>query len=154
MNGTVKQKENNSNPKCNFFLLRLIHRKYYLKQLTLEYLLTVETQNPCSSINIREIEENIDFYYTKGLFYNTPAALLIVCLYELQQLNFIDVVNVDGVFFYKISEEGIESLKSFELQNIAATTFSNFINYRLTLLTVTISILALIISIIAILLKF
>ena len=99
-------------------------------------------------------EENIDFYYTKGLFYNTPAALLIVCLYELQQLNFIDVVNVDGVFFYKISEEGIESLKSFELQNIAATTFSNFINYRLTLLTVTISILALIISIIAILLKF
>ena len=43
MNETVnpKSKVEIPNPKCKFFLLRLVHRKYYLKQIILEYLLSV-----------------------------------------------------------------------------------------------------------------
>lgn len=140
-------------PKSNYKLLRQIYRKNYLKQHALEYLLSIDYRESGSWVNREYIRDYIRNFYTKDLYWSTPVALLDVCLNELHQLNLIKVLVKENIVFYQITHDGKEILKTFNIQNTAATTFSNFSIYRLTIWTIAIAILALVISIIAIIIK-
>jgi len=139
-------------PKSSYSRLRLFYRKTYIEQLCLELLLRQKYQDE-KWVNIGYIFTNISPFYTFDLWWKTPAAMIDVCLNELYLLDLIDMQQKNNIEYFQITDSGIECLKSFNIQNTAATTLNNFAIYRLSISTLIISALALVISIIAIILK-
>jgi len=138
--------------KSSYSRLRLFYRKTYIEQLCLELLLKQKYQVE-KWVNRDYIFTNISPFYTFDLWFKTPAAMIDVCLKELLLLDLIDIQLKNNVECFQITDSGIECLKSFNIQNTAATTLNNFAIYRLSISTLIISALALVISIIAIILK-
>lgn len=150
----MKQSQNeNIIPKCDSKILRDIYRKNYTKQLILEALLYHRCKNGKESyLDSKEIWEKVLIYYTSDLMYNSPVILLDICLQELYNLNLVYMTKRDKEFVFVITEDGLDSLKSFSIQNLASSTYSNYNLYRQAYWTKILAVLALLVSILALIL--
>lgn len=152
MEQTVK-KLDRSKLKCNSKILREMYRKNYIKQLILEELLNHRWHNEEEEeyLNSKQIWVNTTKHYTFDLMYNAERCLSDECLQELHMLNMVDMIFKDNEYLFLITEEGIDAVKSFNIQSLAISSFSNYVSYKNAYWTKIIAIVALLVSIIALL---
>lgn len=150
---SMKQSQKDEKPKCNSEILCIIYRKNYTKQLILEDLFYRRCKNGKEKfLNSNDIWKNILPFYTSDLMYNSSRDLSDICLQELYNLNLLEMTKNENEFFFAITESGIDALKSFSIQNLAASTFSNYTLYLQAYWTKILAVLALLVSILALIL--
>lgn len=124
------------------FIAKRSYTLAYIKYLIMDQLKTRKPKN------IFDLKDRVFKCPNWDLYVGVPLAFFDIALYELLALNLVRQDNEDKKIFY-ITDKGFEMLQGQVFQNLFTSSFLGYQSYKLSRLTIIISLGAFIVSFIA-----